>query len=132
MHVKGEEKLIAQNYWKTVVNGFLMNLLNIGVVLFWLVTVISVRNQYPDDSNVILYLAIVILTYLCIDLIKIFLAKQFHYKLNQNIANFIRRGVGICLLLFSVAIFLQSFQKFNQLDNQLQEAENKEVKYQTN
>lgn len=129
MHLKGESKFIAQNYFKTFLNGFLLNILNIGVVLFWLVTVISVRNQYPNPDHFIIYLSVVLLTYLSIDFLKIFLAKQFHSKLNQQVANFLRRGVGIVLLLFSVLIFMQSYKKFNQLDHQLEEAEGKEIKY---
>lgn len=126
MHIRGEEKLINQNYIKTFANGFLLNLLNVGVILFWLVTVISVRNQYPSQSDFILYLVIVILTYLAIDLFKIFLAKQFHNKLTQNVANKIRKIVGVVLILFSVFIFMQSFKKFNQFDRQLEEAEKQE------
>ena len=34
MHLHGEEKMISQNYLKTFLNGFLFNILNIGVVLF--------------------------------------------------------------------------------------------------
>lgn len=126
MHIQGEEKLINQNYIKTFANGFLLNLLNVGVILFWLVTVISVRNQYPSQSDFILYLVIVILTYLAIDLFKIFLAKQFHDRLTQNVANKIRKIVGVILILFSVFIFMQSFKKFNQFDRQLEEAEKQE------
>ncbi|MCG7279760.1 LysE family translocator [Chryseobacterium taklimakanense] len=129
MHIPNEEKFINQNYFKTFINGFLFNLLNVGVILFWLVTVISVRNQYPDTSGFTLYLGIVIATYLLVDMIKIFLAKQFHYKLTQNLANTIRRGVGIILIIFSFLIFLQSFKKFNQFDKRLEEAEKKEVQY---
>lgn len=129
MHIPNEEKFINQNYFKTFINGFLFNLLNVGVILFWLVTVISVRNQYPDISGFTLYLGIVIATYLLVDMIKIFLAKQFHYKLTQNLANAIRRGVGIILIIFSFLIFLQSFKKFNQFDKRLEEAEKKEVQY---
>lgn len=129
MHIPNEEKFISQNYFKTFINGFLFNLLNVGVILFWLVTVISVRNQYPDTSGFTLYLGIVIATYLLVDMIKIFLAKQFHYKLTQNLANAIRRGVGIILIIFSFLIFLQSFKKFNQFDKRLEEAEKKEVQY---
>lgn len=132
MHMPGEEKIINQNYLKTFVNGFLFNLLNVGVVLFWLVTVIGVRNQYPDTDNVILYLGIVIATYLGIDFLKIFLAKQFHDKLTQKLANNIRKGVGVILILFSFFIFLQSFKMFNQFDKQLEEAEKKELKYKKN
>lgn len=127
MHMPGEEKIISQNYVKTFLNGFLLNILNVGVILFWLVTVIGVRNQYPGGESLILYLAIVIATYLLIDLAKIFLAKQFHYKLTQKLANQIRKGVGIVLILFSIFIFLQSFKMFNQFDKQLEEAEKKEL-----
>lgn len=129
MHIAGEEKIINQNYFKTFINGFFFNLLNVGVILFWLVTVISVRNQYPDTGNFVLYIGIVIGTYLLIDLMKIFLAKQFHDKLTQTLANKIRRIVGGILIIFSFFIFLQSFKKFNQFDKRLEEAEKTEIKY---
>lgn len=120
MHISGEAKLISQNYYKTYLNGFLLNLLNIGVVLFWLVTVISVRNSYPRFDEFFLYITLVIGTYLLIDLLKIYLAKQFHERLTQNVANKIRQIVGVILIFFSFLIFLQSFQKFNQLDKNLE------------
>ena len=132
MHLPDEAKFISQNYFKTFINGFLFNLLNVGVILFWLVTVISVRNQYPDTQNFILYVSFVIGTYLIIDLVKILLAKQFHYKLTERLANNIRKGVGIILIIFSFFIFLQSYKKFNQFDKRLEEAEKKEVKYKKN
>ena len=77
----------------------------------------------------LLYIIIVISTYLFIDLLKIYLAKLFHHKLNQQVANKIRKGVGFILLILSVFIFLQSFKKFNQFDKRLEEAEKKEVKF---
>jgi len=129
MHLPGEERIISQNYFKTFINGFLFNILNVGVILFWLVTVISVRNQYPDICNFIFYIGIVIATYLAIDLAKIFLAKQFHDRLTQKLANRIRRIVGVILIIFSFFIFLQSFKKFNQFDKRLEEAEKTEIKY---
>lgn len=127
MHLPNENKFINQNYIKTFLNGFLFNLLNVGVILFWLVTVISVRNQYPETQDFLLYIGLVIATYLGIDLLKIFLAKQFHYKLTQKLANRIRKTVGIILMFFSLFIFLQSFKKFNQFDKKLEEAEKKEA-----
>ena len=122
MHVEGEQKLISQNYFKTFINGFLFNILNIGVVLFWLVTVISVRKNYPSADEFLLYIGLVILTYLSIDVFKILLAKQFHNKLNDKVANKIRKLVGFILVAFSVFIFLQSFKKFNQFDKKLEES----------
>lgn len=130
MHLPGEEKLINQNYIKTFFNGFFFNILNIGVVLFWLVTVISVRNAYPDLDQFLLYMGLVVGTYLAIDFLKISLAKQFHYKLTEKLSNQIRKGVGYILVAFSIFIFLQSFKKFNQFDQRLEEAEKKELRKQ--
>ena len=129
MHLAGEEKLINQNYLKTFLNGFFFNILNIGVVLFWLVTVISVRNAYPDLDDFLLYMALVVGTYLIIDFFKITLAKQFHAKLTQKLTNQIRKGVGFILVAFSIFIFLQSFKKFNQFDKKLEDAEKTQQKY---
>ena len=128
MHLPGEEKLINQNYFKTFFNGFFFNILNIGVVLFWLVTVISVRNAYPETAEFLFYMALVVGTYLVIDLFKIYLAKIFHDKLTQLLANKIRRAVGFILIAFSFVIFLQSFKKFNSFDRKLEEAERTEKK----
>lgn len=128
MHIAGEEKMINQNYFKTFLNGFFFNILNIGVVLFWLVTVISVRNAYPNLDEFLLYMALVVGSYLIIDILKIYLAKQFHDKLTEKLANQIRKGVGFILVGFSIFIFLQSFKKFNQFDRKLEEAEKTEQK----
>ena len=93
---------------------------------FWLVTVVSVRNAYPDTRDFLLYMVLVVGTYLLIDFLKISLAKGFHDKLNQHVANMSRRSVGFIFVLFSICIFLQSFKKFNQFDKRLEEAEKTE------
>ena len=67
-------------------------------------------------------------TYLLIDLSKIILAKQFHDRLNQRVANKIRKAVGCILMLFSVFIFLQSFKKFNKFEEKLEKAEKQQPK----
>ena len=129
MHLPGEETLISQNYFKTFLNGFFFNILNIGVVLFWLATVISVRNSYPETSDFLLYMCLVVGTYLVIDFFKIYLAKVFRDKLTQKLANQIRKAVGYILMVFSIFIFLQSFKKFNQFDKKLEQAEKTEQKH---
>ena len=128
MHLAGEEKMIGQNYFKTFLNGFFFNILNIGVVLFCFVILISFRYFYPKLDEFLLYMALVVGTYLAIDFFKIYLAKQFHYKLTERLANQIRKGVGFILVGFSIFIFLQSFKKFNQFDRQLKEADTNEQK----
>lgn len=121
MKLTDEGDIVGKNYLKTFFNGFLLNILNIGVVLFWLVTVIFVRKEYPSSQLFILYMGIVILTYLAIDLSKIYLAKSFHNRLKERGANRIRKGVGGVLVILSIFLFLQSFSEFNQLDKNLEE-----------
>lgn len=116
------DKLISHNYLRTFINGYLFNILNIGVVLFWIVTVISVRSNYPSTEHFFIYVSLVILTYLSIDFFKIMLAKQFHDRLSDKVVNRIRKFVGGILILFSIFIFLQSFKKFNQFDKRLEES----------
>lgn len=123
MHLQNEQKLINQNYIKTFFNGFFLNFLNIGVVLFWLGTVITVQNKYPKTTDFIIYIALLLGTYLCIDLMKIFLAKHFHYKMTPKIVNLIRKIVGIILIIVSIFIFSQSFAMFNTFNEKLEEAE---------
>lgn len=129
MHMTGEQSMIGQNYFKTLLNGFFFNILNIGVVLFWLVTVISVRNAYPETKDFLLYMSLVVGTYLLIDFIKIYLAKVFRDKLTETFANKIRKIVGLVLVGFSVIIFLQSFKKFNHFEKRLEKAEQTQEKF---
>ena len=86
------------------------------------------RNAYPNFEDFFLYMALVVGTYLVIDFFKITLAKQFHYKLTEKLANQIRKGVGFILIAFSFFIFLQSFAKFNQFEKKLEEAEKTQQK----
>jgi uncharacterized membrane protein YidH (DUF202 family) len=87
-----------------------------------------VKNQYPKAGDFVLYIAFLLGTYLCIDLLKILLAKQFHHKMTPKIANLIRNIVGVILVIVSIFIFLQSFAKFNQFDKKLEEAEHQQQK----
>ena len=40
-----ENQLVTTNYFKTFFNGFLLNLVNVGVVAFWISTVLLIRTQ---------------------------------------------------------------------------------------
>src|SRR5690606_3638596 len=68
--------IVNKNYFKTFINGFFLNLLNIGVIVFWFFIVSTVIIQYPKEEDTFLYMVIVLITFFCIDLIKIFLAQR--------------------------------------------------------
>jgi hypothetical protein len=64
----------------------------------------------------------VIATYLSIDLLKILLAKQFHYKLTQNLANKIRKTVELFLLFLVFSSFCRVIKNSINLISVLEEA----------
>ncbi len=112
-----QEQLVSKNYLRTFANGFILNMLNIGVVVFWIITVISIRAQYKQSSEFFLYIGIVIATFFIIDLLKIFLASSFKSKVNDATVSKIRRIVGGILIAFSLVLFLKSLGCFKKWED---------------
>ena len=102
-------------------NGFLLNVVNIGVVVFWIITVISIRSRYPEFEEFVLYIAIVLATFFGIDLMKIYLARTFHNQITPKAINTVRKIVGIILVGFSVFVYMKSLGYFRQIDQKIDE-----------
>ncbi|WP_322971445.1 LysE family translocator [Faecalibacter sp. LW9] len=120
LHLENDEQLVSKKYSRTFFNGFVMNLLNIGVIVFWFVIVSSIMIKYPDPKDFILYMGVVLITYFSIDLAKIFLAGKLQKKINDEMVFKIRRGVGICLLIFGIIISLKGFGFFKGIDKKIE------------
>ena len=120
LHLENDEQLVSKNYLRTFFNGFVMNLLNIGVIVFWFVIVSSIMIKYPNPSDFVLYMGVVLLTYFAIDLAKIFLAGKLQKKINDDMVFKIRKGVGICLLVFGIIISLKGFGFFKEIDKKIE------------
>lgn len=108
--------VVSHNYFKTFVNGFLMNMLNIGIVVFWFVIVGWVTITYPEDYEFLLFMGIALATFFGIDLSKIFLAKKFQERMSDKLVYKIRRYIGIALLIFGFIIILKGFYSFEGLE----------------
>ncbi|MDR1876031.1 MAG: LysE family transporter [Flavobacteriaceae bacterium] len=113
LHLKGSINIATTNYFKTFMNGFLLNLVNIGVIVFWLTTVVLISTQYPGPSDFYIYIMFLMLTMISVDFFKIFLAYKFQNKLTDQIVYRIKKIVGIALIVFGVVIFGKSFIKTN-------------------
>lgn len=124
-HIAGENTIASTNYVRTFINGFLLNIVNIGVVVFWIIMIISIRARYPEDENFLIYITIAIITLFTVDLFKIYLARHFRKKMDQKVINFIRKIMGIILIIFSVELALESYgygvtnsmDKLNKIEN---------------
>ena len=101
---------VKNNYIKLFLKGFLLNFINIGVLAFWLGTVLLVGPTLDMQQNAIfLYFTIILFTYFSTDLIKIFLAKQLKNKLTPNIIYSIKKTMGVILIFCGFFLLLKGF-----------------------
>jgi len=102
-----------KNYFSLFAKGFLLNFINIGVLLFWLGIIITWGPQLDlQPSRMFVFFASVIGTYFIIDIGKIMLAKQLRSKLTMGNIMKIKQGISIILMIFGIALLVQgSFPK---------------------
>jgi threonine/homoserine/homoserine lactone efflux protein len=92
------------------IKGFLLNVINIGVLGFWLAVIISVGPKLDmQNSRMITFFTSVIITYLLIDCLKILLAKQLKSKMTPNNILKIKKIISIVLMVFGVALIVQGW-----------------------
>ena len=99
-----------KNYRAIFIKGFLLNFINVGVLLFWFLILITVGPKLElENSRMLTFFTSVILTYLFVDMGKMLLAKQLKHKMTpKNILN-IKKLISILLILFGMAIMLQGW-----------------------
>ena len=105
-----EIALVKTNYFQIFVKGFLLNFINVGVLLFWFLILITIGPKLQlDTSRMITFFSTVILTYLIVDIGKILLAKQLKHKMTPKNILTIKKIISILLILFGLAIMLQGW-----------------------
>jgi threonine/homoserine/homoserine lactone efflux protein len=99
-----------KNYRALFIKGFLLNFINVGVLLFWFLILITIGPKLElETSRMLTFFTSVILTYLFVDMGKILLAKQLKHKMTpKNILN-IKKLISILLILFGMTIMLQGW-----------------------
>jgi threonine/homoserine/homoserine lactone efflux protein len=102
--------LQKKNYRALFIKGFLLNFINVGVLLFWFLILITVGPKLElENSRMLTFFTTVILTYLFVDMGKMLLAKQLKHKMTpKNILN-IKKAISILLILFGMTIMLQGW-----------------------
>lgn len=103
-----EDEIIKKNYGSLFVKGFFLNVINIGVLGFWLAVIISVGPQMDmQTSRMLTFFTSVILSYLFIDCIKIVLAKKLKSKMTPANIHKIKKGIAIVLMIFGIVLIAQ-------------------------
>jgi threonine/homoserine/homoserine lactone efflux protein len=105
-----DNEIIKKNYTGLFIKGFFLNIINIGVLGFWLAIIISVGPKLKmQPSRMMTFFATVILTYLFIDCVKIVLAKQLKTKLTPTNILKIKKVISIVLMVFGVVLITQGW-----------------------
>jgi len=119
VRLKNEEKIddeeidrdiIKRNYGSLFIKGFLLNVINIGVLGFWLAVIISVGPKLEmQNSRMITFFTSVIITYLLVDCLKILLAKQLKSRMTPTNILKIKKGISIVLMVFGLVLITQGW-----------------------
>jgi threonine/homoserine/homoserine lactone efflux protein len=99
-----------KDYRALFIKGFLLNFINVGVLLFWFLILITVGPKLElETSRMITFFGTLIITYLIVDMGKMLLAKQLKHKMTpKNILN-IKKIISVLLIVFGIAIMLQGW-----------------------
>jgi threonine/homoserine/homoserine lactone efflux protein len=107
---KIDNEIIKKDYLGLFIKGFFLNIINIGVLGFWLAVIISVGPKLEmENSRMLTFFITVIVTYLLVDCVKIVLAKQLKTKMTPTNILKIKKIISIVLMVFGVALITQGW-----------------------
>lgn len=102
--------LAKKNYLVLMGKGFLLNFINIGVLGFWLMILIIIGPKMEMNPNrIFTFFAVILATYLTVDVGKILLAKRLKSKLTIANITKVKKITSVILMVFGIAIMLQGW-----------------------
>jgi threonine/homoserine/homoserine lactone efflux protein len=98
-----------KNYGRLFLKGFLLNFINIGVLLGWLGFIIIGSSLTSSENGVLIFLGTILITYFIVDLLKIYAAKTLKSKLTPRRIFKTKKIIAIVILGFGVLLLVQGF-----------------------
>ena len=109
-HVDSDIRVSKSDYLGLFVKGFLLNFINIGVLVFWLGIIIVVGPSLNNDPNrIVVFFSTMVGAYFVTDIFKILLAKQLKKKLTGNRIYLIKKGLGVILIVCGIVLIIKGF-----------------------
>ncbi|WP_149273688.1 LysE family translocator [Pareuzebyella sediminis] len=103
-------KTSKSDYLSLFIKGFLLNFINIGVLVFWLGLIIVVGPSLENDAtSITVFFSSMLGAYFVTDIFKILLAKQLKKKLTPRRIHRIKKGLGIILLICGLILIVKGF-----------------------
>lgn len=96
------------NYLGLFFKGFFLNIINVGILGFWMMVIITQGPRLQMiPFRVLTFFSATLFFYLVIDVAKIILAKQLKYRLTPVNIYKIKRVISFILIIFGVFFLLQ-------------------------
>ena len=97
-----------ENYFGLAAKGFAINILNVGVFIFWGgVTIVSSPASGKSFTSFVLFFSIVLLSYFVTDLLKISVANRFKSLLTGKGIVIVNSIVSLILIVSGVVLILK-------------------------
>ena len=98
---------IQKKYGKLFIKGFLLNFINIGVLLGWLGFIVLGDSLTSSENGELVFIASMLATYFVADLFKILVAKKLRAKLTPRLIFKSKKIISMVILGFGVLLLLQ-------------------------
>lgn len=98
---------IKKGYGKLFIKGFLLNFINIGVLLGWLGFIVLGDSLTSSKHGDIVFIISMLLAYFVSDLVKIVIAKRLKAKLTPRLIFKTKKIIAIVILGFGILLFTQ-------------------------
>lgn len=107
---ESDDKNSKSDYFSLAVKGFLLNFINIGVLIFWLGIIIVVGPSLDNEPNrILVFFSSMVGAYFFTDILKILLAKQLKQKLTSKRIYYVKKGLGIILIICGIVLIIKGF-----------------------
>jgi threonine/homoserine/homoserine lactone efflux protein len=100
---------IKKNFGKLFIKGFLLNFINVGVLLGWLGFVVIGSSITSSENGVIVFIVTMLIAYFITDLFKIAVAKRLKNKLTPRLIFKTKKIVALVILGFGILLLVQGF-----------------------
>lgn len=101
---------VNKGYLGLFIKGFLLNFINIGVLVFWLGIIIVVGPSVDNDpKRIVIFFGTMMIAYFITDVFKILLAKQLKRKLTPKRIHLIKKGLGVILIICGLVLITKGF-----------------------
>tara|TARA_X000001036_G_scaffold318769_1_gene297196 strand:+ start:704 stop:1321 length:618 start_codon:yes stop_codon:yes gene_type:complete len=103
-----ELNINKENYFELAVKGFALNIINVGVLIYWL----GAASAFAPSGSVsitgfVMFFSIVLATYFIVDVFKIIVANRFSKLLTPKTIVFVNTLISVILIISGIVFIIK-------------------------